>query len=198
MPARATSHRTRLERGHEAAAAAADVVVVHRVAEHDVAVRVEALGELLALVVEVALDRVPPARERVFVALVTPAEALLELELGPVAHRARCRGRSTDPDAVRRPAARRSSRRRGSSGRRGSHAPAARRARSARRSPSHRTRSPPRRRRARGTRPPTRARACRPSIRRRPRPTDGSRAGRRARPRSPTWSRMVTVGKREP
>ena len=168
----------------DAAASAADVVVVHRVAEHDVAVGVEAPGELRALVLEVALDRVPPARERVLVALAAAAEALLELELGAVAHRADPARDRHARGAVPRPAARRSSRRRGSSDRLRIARTCSEHERDlARPSPSPRTRSRPRCRPARGTRPPTRGRASRPSIRRRRAAHRRCRAGRRARPR---------------
>ena len=42
--------------------------------------------ELVAVVLEVRLDRVLPAFERMLVVLVTAIEALIELELGAVAH----------------------------------------------------------------------------------------------------------------
>ena len=63
MPATVTSARHPGQRRGDPAPAAADVVVVHRLAQHDVGVGVEALGELVAVVLEVGLDGVPPALE---------------------------------------------------------------------------------------------------------------------------------------
>ena len=98
---------------------APDVVVVHRLRQRDVGVRVEAGRELLAVVLEVRLDRVATTVERLLVALAAATEAFVELELGPVRDLA-------DPACERHPAPRtlaraprRSSRRRGSSDRHG-------------------------------------------------------------------------------
>ena len=59
----------RCERSVDAAAAAADVVRVHRLGEHHVGVRVEPPAQLVAVVVQVGLHRVPAAAQRVLVAL---------------------------------------------------------------------------------------------------------------------------------
>ena len=72
------------ERGADTAAPATDVVVVHRLRQRDVGVGVEARRQLLAVVLEVRLDRVAAAVERLLVALAAAPEALGELELGPV------------------------------------------------------------------------------------------------------------------
>ena len=76
MPASVTRPVMRPSAARDAAAAAADVVVVHHARQHDVGVRVEAAGQLLAVVLEVRLDRVLPARERVLVVLVAAVEPL--------------------------------------------------------------------------------------------------------------------------
>src|SRR5690349_21909441 len=73
------------ERGGDTTASAADVVVVHRLAQHDVGVGVEAARELPTVVLEVRLDRVPTAGERVLVPLVTTPEPQIELGLRAVA-----------------------------------------------------------------------------------------------------------------
>ena len=85
MPAIVTWAVMRPSAARDAAAAAADVVVVHRARQHDVGVGVEAARELLAVVLEVRLDRVLPALERMLVVLVAAVEPLRELELGAVA-----------------------------------------------------------------------------------------------------------------
>src|SRR3954470_5784066 len=58
------------QRGGDAAAPASDVVMVHRPRQGDVRVRVEAPRELLAVVLEVRLDRVAAAVEGLLVPLV--------------------------------------------------------------------------------------------------------------------------------
>ena len=59
----------------DAAPAPADVVMVHRLAERDVGVRVEALRQLLPLVLQVRLDGVAPALERLLLPLGLATEA---------------------------------------------------------------------------------------------------------------------------
>ena len=62
------------QRGGDAAAVAADVVVVHRLRQHEVGVGVEAPHQLVAVVVEVGLDRVATAGERFLALLVVAPE----------------------------------------------------------------------------------------------------------------------------
>jgi hypothetical protein len=69
-----------------AAPAPPDVVVVHRLRKHDVRVGVEPPGELVAVILEVRLDRVVPAFERMLVVLVAAVKPLLKLELRAVTH----------------------------------------------------------------------------------------------------------------
>ena len=180
MPAIVTSAVMRPSAACDPAAPAADVVVVHRPRQHDVGVRVEAVGELLAVVLEVRLDlrsgrrraaaRPPGGRGRT--ARRTPPRT--------GSSPARCRARATSRATDRHPARRRSSRRRGSAGPPGSPGSATSTARSPRRSHAHRPRAPPRAAHAPGTTPPTRARAAHPSSRRPRTPTrDAERVGER-------------------
>ena len=75
MPATVDRRRvTRAERRGHAAPAPAHVVVVHGLAQDDVGVRVEAPGQLVAVVLQVGLDGVAPALERVLRALGAAAE----------------------------------------------------------------------------------------------------------------------------
>ena len=69
----------------DSATASADVVMVHRLAERHVGVRVETLRELLPLVLQVRLDGVAPAFERLLLALGLPIEAPPEFVARPVA-----------------------------------------------------------------------------------------------------------------
>src|SRR5690606_19711917 len=67
------------ERCRDPVAVAAHIVRVHRLDEHEVAVRVEAPGELVAVEVEVALDGEAPApAHRVEAALPAAREAIVE------------------------------------------------------------------------------------------------------------------------
>ncbi len=74
--------------GLEAAPAGADVVEVHGLADHQVAVGVEAADELVAVVVEVALDleALPQAGLVVLALGQLPAEAVGERVVGPERH----------------------------------------------------------------------------------------------------------------
>ena len=110
MPAIVTSAVIARERRGDAAAAAADVVVVHRLDEHDVGVRVEAARELVAVVLEVRLDRVAAAARAGPRRPEAAAEPVVELELGAVADLADAAGDRTCPR--RGPSARRRSSRR--------------------------------------------------------------------------------------
>ena len=107
--------------------------------QHDVGVRVEARGELLAVVLEVRLDRVAAAVERVARRPGGRARTARRTRARTGSSPGRCRARSTSRAAGPRRARRRSSRRRGSSGRPGSRGSAASTARSPRRSPWRRT-----------------------------------------------------------
>jgi hypothetical protein len=85
IPATAASPPKRASAGSETAAAATDVVAVHRLGQDHVGVRVEPPDELVAVVVEVRPDR--PATvtaERVLTLLRRPAEPGLELLAAPV------------------------------------------------------------------------------------------------------------------
>ena len=70
----------------DATAGATDVVVVHRLTQHDVRVRVESSVQLLALVLQVGLHGVATAVQRCRVVLVFARESDVELVLGAVAH----------------------------------------------------------------------------------------------------------------
>ena len=87
-----------LQGAGDAAPASADVVMVHRLAERHVGVRVEALRELLPLVLQVRLDGVAPALERLLLALGLPTEAPPEFVTRPVAElpEPRCDGQPVD------------------------------------------------------------------------------------------------------
>ena len=63
---------------------AADIVVVHGLAEQNVGVGVEALRQLLTLVLEIGLNGVAAALQGVLLVLRCSPEALLELGAGPV------------------------------------------------------------------------------------------------------------------
>src|ERR1039458_6400547 len=63
----------------------ADVVMIHRLAECHVGVRVEPMGELLSLVLQIRLDRVAPAFERLLLTLGLPIEAPSEFVTRPKA-----------------------------------------------------------------------------------------------------------------
>ena len=75
----------RAERRFHAASASAHVMVVHRLTQDDVAVRIEPFRQLLTVMLQVGLDRVAATLQRVLFALALPAEALLELRTGAVA-----------------------------------------------------------------------------------------------------------------
>ena len=85
MPAMVTSAVMVASAARDAAAVAADVVVVHRLGQHEVGVGVEAADELVAVVVDVRLDRVAAADEGLLALLVVASEARRQLELGAVA-----------------------------------------------------------------------------------------------------------------
>ena len=68
----------------DATAVAADVVRVHRLRQGQVAPRIEPAAQLVRLVIEVALDRVAPARSRVFAALRVVREPGIEFGLAAV------------------------------------------------------------------------------------------------------------------
>ena len=76
--------RDPLQRSLDTAAAAADVVRVHRLGEHQVGVRVEPPAQLVAVVLQVGLHRVPAAAQRILVALAGPAEPGVQFERRPV------------------------------------------------------------------------------------------------------------------
>ncbi len=56
MPATVTSARTLAERPLDPTPAPTDVVVVHGLAQDDVGVRVEALGQFVPVMLEIGLD----------------------------------------------------------------------------------------------------------------------------------------------
>ena len=70
--------------GLDTTAVAADVVGVHRLGQDHIAVGIEATGQLLAVVLQVGLHRVPAAAQRVLALLAVPAEAGDDLGLAVV------------------------------------------------------------------------------------------------------------------
>jgi hypothetical protein len=72
------------QRGGRSAAAAADVVTVHRLGQRDVAAGVESPGELVGMVVKIGLDGVPAPVPWVLAVLVVTAEACGKLRLAAV------------------------------------------------------------------------------------------------------------------
>ena len=61
-------------------------MVIHRFAQHDVGVRVEPVGEFAAVVLEVGLDRVATAQQRLLAVLIATAEPGVEFFAGSVTH----------------------------------------------------------------------------------------------------------------
>ena len=84
MPIVRTGTRDPLHRRLEPAPATTDVLQVHRLADHEVGVRVEAADELVAVIVEVALDlEALPEREPVLQVGHLATEAVGEHVVGP-------------------------------------------------------------------------------------------------------------------
>ena len=169
-----SSARIRRQRRGHPAAAAADVVGVHRLGQHQVGVRVEPPAELAAVVVEVRLHRVPAAAQRS-----SPSWGARPNRV--FSSCARAVGGVRDLPGDRHPGerrlGRRSSRRRGSCGPRGS--PRAAATLQAIWSPEKYAQvaiAMQRRDPVRVHRPPTPAPASRPSSRRAPRRTTRCRA----------------------
>ena len=84
MPATVTSAFTRRSAFTTPTAATPDIVVIHGLAEENVGVRVEPLGQLLSVVLEIRLNGVAAALQGILFVLRCSPEAILELCAGPV------------------------------------------------------------------------------------------------------------------